>query len=77
MTAPPDDTTTDPQNVIAALQQRLDEGLSREAVLAKALAERHSEFDERIQHQAATNEVLKAISASPGDPHRSRRDDKL
>jgi two-component system NtrC family sensor kinase len=67
MTTPQIDATTDPQ-AIAALQQRLDEALIREAALAKALAERHSEFDERIEHQAATNEVLKAISASPGNP---------
>ena len=32
------------------------------------LLERNSEFDERIEHQAATLDVLKAMSASPGDP---------
>jgi GAF domain-containing protein len=32
------------------------------------LAERNSEYGERIEHQAATIDVLKAMSASPGDP---------
>ena len=36
--------------------------------LRTALAARNSEFGERIEHQAATIEVLKAMSASPGDP---------
>ena len=31
------------------------------------LAARNSEFSERIEYQAATIEVLKAMSASPGD----------
>ena len=33
-----------------------------------ALAQRDSDHDERIAHQAATIDVLKAMSASPGDP---------
>ena len=33
-----------------------------------ALAARNSEYGERIEHQAATIDVLKAMSASPGDP---------
>lgn len=33
-----------------------------------ALAVRNSEYGERIEHQAATIDVLKAMSASPGDP---------
>ena len=32
------------------------------------LAARNSEFGERIEHQSATIDVLKAMSASPGDP---------
>ena len=35
--------------------------------LRAELAARNSEFGERIEHQAATIEVLKAMSASPGD----------
>ena len=33
-----------------------------------ALAQRNTEYGERIEHQAATIDVLKAMSASPGDP---------
>ena len=33
-----------------------------------ALAQRNNEYGERIAHQAATIDVLKAMSASPGDP---------
>jgi hypothetical protein len=32
------------------------------------LAARDSEFGERIEHQSATIDVLKTMSASPGDP---------
>ena len=75
MTAPQTDAITDPLAVIAALQQRLDAALAREAALAEELAardaapaERSNEFGERIDHQAATLDVLKVMSASPGDP---------
>src|SRR3954470_1939655 len=75
MTAPQTDATTDPQSAVAALQQRLDVSLAREAALAEELAaqtvelaERKSEFGERIAQQAATIDVLKVMSASPDDP---------
>ena len=32
-----------------------------------ALAERNSEYGEQIEHQSATIDVLKVMSASPGD----------
>ena len=32
-----------------------------------ALAQRNSEYGERIEHQSATIDVLKVMSASPGD----------
>ena len=74
MTAQHTDATTDPQSM-AALRQMLDAGLAREATLAEELAartsellERKSKFDERIEYQAATLDVLRAMSASPGDP---------
>jgi two-component system, NtrC family, sensor kinase len=74
MTAPPDDTTTDLHAIIAALRAECDTALAREATLAEALATRtaelatrNSEYDERIEHQAATIDVLKVLSASPGD----------
>jgi hypothetical protein len=60
---------------MAALQQRLDAAPSEKATLAEeltargaALAHRNSEYNERIEHQTATIEVLKAMSASPDDP---------
>jgi len=68
MTVHQTDATTDPQSIVAALQQRLDEALAREAALAEALATRNSEFGERIEQQAATIDVLKVMSASPGNP---------
>ena len=43
--------------LLSELQQRTAE-----------LAARNSEFGERIEHQSATIDVLKAMSASPGDP---------
>jgi two-component system, NtrC family, sensor kinase len=74
MTAQQTDAITDPQSM-AALQQMLDAALAREAALAEelaastaALAQRNTEYSEWIEHQAATIEVLRAMSASPGDP---------
>jgi hypothetical protein len=68
MTASPVDTTTDLHAVIAALRAERDAALSEKAALTEALAARNSEYGERIDHQAAIVDVLKAISASPGDP---------
>jgi len=75
MTAPPDETITDTHAIIAALRTERDAALAREATLAEVLATRtaelatrNSEYGERIQQQAATIDVLKAMSASPGDP---------
>jgi hypothetical protein len=74
MTAPPDDTTTDTSAIIAALRAERDAAMALEATLAEALAtrdaalaQRNSEFGERIEHQAATVDILKAMSASPGN----------
>ena len=74
MTAPPDDTTTDLHAVIAALRAERDAALSvrprwrRTCCATAELAKRNSEYGERIEHQAATIDVLKVMSASPGDP---------
>ena len=57
MTATQDDMITELQNTIGALQVRLD----------AALIQRNSDYDERVRHQAATIDVLKAMSASPSD----------
>ena len=46
--------------------QRANAELRRE--LDAALAQRSNEYGERIAHQAATIDVLKVMSASPGDP---------
>ena len=56
-------TTQD--GVIAELQ-RANAELRRER--DAALAQHHTGYGERIAHQAATIDVLKAMSASPGDP---------
>jgi len=61
MTATLDAAAGDPQQTIAELQRQLDE--------CRALTGRaQHEFGERIEHQATTIDVLKATSASPGDP---------
>ena len=61
MTARLDAPAGDPQQTIAELQRQLD-------ACRTELAVRNSEFGERIEHQSATIDVLKAMSASPGDP---------
>src|SRR6516164_10637215 len=61
MTATLDTAAGDPQQTIAELQRQLDECRTK-------LAARDSEFGEAIEHQSATIDVLKAMSASPGDP---------
>ena len=75
MTGSPVDTTTDLHAVIAALRAERDAALAQESALVEELAaqtaelaERNSEFGERITQQAATIDVLKVMSASPGDP---------
>ena len=75
MTAPPDDTTADTNAIIAALRTERDAGLAREAALVEelaardaTLAQRNTEYGERMYHQAATIDVLKVMSGTPGDP---------
>jgi GAF domain-containing protein len=82
MTAPPGDTTTDLHAVNEALRAERDAALSEKATLAEELvarttelaertaelAIRNGEYGERIEHQSATLDVLKAMAASPGDP---------
>ena len=75
MTAPPDDTT-DLHAAIAALRAERDAALAREAALAEALATRNSEYGERIEQQSATIDVLKMMSASPGDRAACLRPDR-
>jgi class 3 adenylate cyclase len=61
MSATRDSTADDPQQTIADLKRQLAERTAE-------LAARNSEYGERIQHQAAANDVLKVMSASPADP---------
>src|SRR3981081_4823506 len=61
MTTTPDNAALDPQQIIAALQRKLGESRAE-------LAARNSAYSERIAYQAAANDVLKVMSASPGDP---------
>ena len=75
MTGSPVDTKTDLHAVIAALRAERDAALAQKSALVEELAaqtaelvERNSEFGERIAQQAATIDVLKVMSASPGDP---------
>jgi GAF domain-containing protein len=61
MTARLDAAAGDPKRTIAELRRQLD-------ACRAELAARNSEFGERIEQQSATIDVLKAMSASPGDP---------
>jgi two-component system NtrC family sensor kinase len=61
MTGTTDNTALDPQRIIAELQRKLDDARAE-------LAARNNAFSERIAYQAAANDVLKVMSASPGDP---------
>jgi GAF domain-containing protein len=61
MSAMPERTLADTERLIADLQRQLD-------ACRAELAARTSEYGERIQHQSATVDVLKVMSASPGDP---------
>jgi GAF domain-containing protein len=74
MVTPPDETTADPHAVITTLRQQLAERSAERDAALKALAERttelahrNSEYGERIGHQSATIDVLRAMSASPGN----------
>ena len=61
MTATLDSAVADLQRDNAELRRQLD-------ACRAELAARNSEYGERIEHQSATIDVLKAMSASPGDP---------
>src|SRR5690348_11717970 len=56
-----DDDVAGLRRRIAELEQKLDKRTAE-------LAQRNSEYGERIEQQSATIDVLKVMSASPGDP---------
>ncbi len=67
MTATQDATIAELQRTNAKLRREREAGLAREATLAEelaardaALAQRNTQYSERIEHQAATVDVLKA-----------------
>jgi hypothetical protein len=67
MSAMPDSTLANPEQLIADLQRQLGE---REAELAEAqrnMNETMTERDEALAREAATAEVLGVINSSPGD----------
>jgi two-component system NtrC family sensor kinase len=59
--ATPDRAALGPPQAIAELRRELDRARA-------GLAARDSAYSERIAYQAATNDVLKVMSNSPGDP---------
>jgi GAF domain len=61
MTQMLDDTVAELRRTVAGLERKLDERTAE-------LAARNSEYGERIEQQSATIDVLKVMSASPGDP---------
>ena len=61
MTGTTDNAALDPQQIIAELQRQLDEARAE-------LAARNNAYSERIAYQAAANDILRVMSASPGDP---------
>src|ERR1700749_2278288 len=52
----------------AELRHERDVALAEVQASSAALAQRNTEYGERMEYQAATIDVLKAMSASPGDP---------
>ena len=72
MTSPDDDVPADPQSIIAALRQQLDEqrterdtALAEKVAYAERLMIREMENNALLARQTASVEVLKVISASP------------
>jgi hypothetical protein len=67
MSATPDSTLANPEQLIADLESRLAECRAERDEAQQQLAERTIERDEAHARQTATAEVLQAINSSPGD----------
>ena len=68
MSATEDQELAELRRANAKLLKERDAALAEAQARSVALSRRNSEYGERIEQQAATIEVLKAMSASPGDP---------
>jgi transcriptional regulator with GAF, ATPase, and Fis domain len=67
MSATPDSTLANPEQLIADLQRQLAECKAELDKAQRNLNETTTERDEALAREAATAEVLGAINASPGD----------
>jgi len=56
------------QRAYVELQNERNAALAELQARTAALAQRDSEYGERLEHQSATIDVLKVMSASPSDP---------
>jgi transcriptional regulator with GAF, ATPase, and Fis domain len=68
MSATADQQLAELRRANAELLKERDAAIAELQSRSTALAQRNTEYGERIQHQSATIDVLKVMSASPSDP---------